>query len=242
MNFSIGTLAAFVTMLSAAPALAAGSFIAPKGCHVYVTVQHSDCQVSNHYRCDADTEGEQWSVYGGPQGPFYMSKIDSETRWIEDADLTTGERGRLGQEIDPASLSELLATDLDSYDFSVESSSGEVKRYQGYDHLTGKNVKIGPVALEQTEFELTTYDQGGKQLTHRKGNQFINRDWRVFFSDVEQIETAAGEKGSIKSTPVAFAFPGDAGFESQAPKIGCDVTSASADAPQEGKLWPALLH
>lgn len=236
-------LLAAICLFPAAPALAAGSFVAPKGCHVYVTVQHSDCQVSNHYRCDADTEGEQWSVYGGPEGPFYMSKIDSETRWIEDADLTTGERGRLGHETDPASFTELLATNLDSYDFTTESSNGTSKRYQGYDHLTGKTVTIGPVTLEQTEFELTTYDQDGKELAHRKGNQFIDRDWRLFFSDSEQVESADGDKGSFKNAPVAFAFPGDAGFESQTPKIGCDVTSASAPAlPEEAPLWQAALR
>jgi len=68
-----GTLA----LISALPAFAGGKFAAPKGCTVYQTVQMRSCQVSNHYRCDGDAAGDQWSVYLDGDGPFYMSRIDA---------------------------------------------------------------------------------------------------------------------------------------------------------------------
>lgn len=215
-------------VLSAGPALAAGKFVAPKGCKVYVTVQHTDCEVSNHYRCDGDAEGDQWAVYAGQNGPFYLSKTDAETRWLQDTDLTSGEASRLASEADPASFSELLRTGLDSYDFTTENSLNGERRYQGYDHLTGKTVSIGKVRLEQTEFQLTTYGADGAVLSRRKGQQLINRDWRLFFADTEETEDGAGDKATSKSAPVSFAFPGDAGFQSMTPDIGCDMTMTEA--------------
>lgn len=217
-------------LLLPAPALAAGKFVAPKGCKVYVTVQHSDCEVSNHYTCEGDPKGDQWALYSGPNGPFYMSQIDPETRWLQDFDLTSGEMSRLGEERDPASFTELLRTGLDSYDFTTLNSQSGEKRYQGFDRLTGQKVKIGKVSLEQTEFELTTYDADGAVASKRKGHQLINRDWRLFFADTEESTDASGATTTSKSAPVTFAFPGDAGFQSQTPEIGCDMTMTSAPA------------
>lgn len=222
-------------VMSTTPALAAGKFVAPKGCKVYVTVQHSDCEVSNHYTCDGDPKGDQWAVYSGQNGPFYMSEIDHETRWVQDYDLTSGEVSRLGAEKDPASFTELLRTGLDSYDFTTVGDQSGERRFQGYDHLTGETVTIGKVKLDQTEFELTSYGADGAVISHRKGHQLINRDWRLFFSDTEETQTAGGETTTSKSAPVTFAFPGDAGFQSQTPEIGCDMTMTSAPAAPKMK-------
>jgi hypothetical protein len=105
-----------LALLSGVPGLAASKFAAPKGCTVYQTVQMRGCQVSHHYRCEGDAAGDQWSVYLDANGPYYMSRIDSETRWIESFDLSTGETDRIGEETDPASFSTLLANGRDKYD------------------------------------------------------------------------------------------------------------------------------
>lgn len=227
------TLSLLAVLLATLPvsALAAGKFVAPKGCKVYVTVQHADCQVSNHYRCEGDPAGVQWSVYAGQDGPYYMSKIDDETRWLEDYDLARGEANRLGRETDAASFSELLATGLDSYDFTTVNSMGQERRYQGFDRLTDEKVTIDGVDLERTEFDLTTYAPDGTALNRRTGKQLISRDWRIFFSDSEQFDGADGERVSTKSTPVTFSQPGDKGYLAGAPEQGCNQMMTGLFAP-----------
>ena len=66
---------------------------------------------------------DQWAVYAGAEGPYYMSKIDSETRWLESYDLIAGESDQMGDETDPASFSTLLEGGRDDYDFTTLRSS-----------------------------------------------------------------------------------------------------------------------
>lgn len=206
----------------AAPALAAGSFQPPEGCTAYVTVQHANCQVSHHYRCNSDAAGDQWAVYAGSDGPYYQSRIDVETRWMESFDLFSGESDRIGAESDPASFSTLLVTGRDDFDFSTEANTGEVRRHVGYDRLAGGLVRIDGVTLEGTEFELMTYAADGSLLHRRTGRQLINRDWRIFFADAERFENAFGDREDSRSTPMTFAFPGEKGFLAGMPQFGCD--------------------
>lgn len=215
-------LGALALMLSL-PTHAGGKFAAPAGCEVYVTVQMRGCQVSQHYRCDGDAAGDQWSAYLDGEGPFYVSRIDAETRWIESYDLYTGEEDRLISEVDPASFTTLLATGRDDYDFRTESSTGEVRRYAGNDVLTGEKVVIDGVTLERTTFDLTTTTPAGEVLWTRKGKQLIHRDWRIFFADREVFENTFGDRDDSTYTPVDFAFPGDRGFLAAEPQYDCDM-------------------
>jgi len=218
--------------LGAAPALA-GTFVVPKGCTAYVTVQHADCEVAQHYTCEGDAKGDRWSVYMGEDGPFYLSRIDRETRWMESFDLITGDADRLGEEVHPASFSDLLKTGRNDYDFTTVSRAGEVRRFRGYDRLTGEKVTIDGVALERTDFELTSYAADGALLNRRTGTQLVSRDWREFFADEEDFENADGEKQHTKSTPVTFAMPGEKGFLSDKPQFGCNqmMTDTTTTAP-----------
>lgn len=212
-----------VLILAASPALAAGQFQPPKGCDAFVTVQHSDCQISYHYTCASDASGDQWSVYAGSDGPYYMSRIDSETRWMESHDLITPESDALASESNPASFSTLLDSGRDDFDFTTKSSAGEVRRYVGFDKLSGGPVTIDGVALERTEFKLETFDAAGAFLHRRAGSQLISRNWRLFFSDSEHFENAYGDQEDSQSTPITFAFPGEKGFLSTSPQFGCDM-------------------
>ena len=217
--------------LGVAPAWAGGKFVAPEGCEVFATVQMRNCQVSQHYRCESDAPGDQWSVYFDSEGPFYQSRIDAETRWVESLDLTTGERDTLRSETDPASFTTLLNSGRDDYDFATESNFGEVRRYSGYDQLTGEKAVIDGVTLERTKFDLTAWDADGNMIWQRKGSQFIHRDWRLFYADTEEFENSFGDKQTVADTPVDFALPGDKGFLATEPVYDCDAMMTEA-APQ----------
>ena len=209
-------------LLVASPALAGGRFAAPQGCEVFATVQMRGCQVSQHYRCAGDAAGDQWAVYLDGAGPFYQSRIDSETRWLHSRDLMTGEEDRLAEETDPASFTTLITTGRDDYDFRTESSTGEVRRYTGHDALTGESVTIDGVTLERTRFDLTAWNADGQMIWHRKGRQLIHRDWRLFWADTEEFENAFGDRESLVDTPVQFAAPGEKGFLATDPIYDCD--------------------
>jgi hypothetical protein len=217
--------------LLAPAAVAGGRFAAPQGCEVFATVQMRSCQVSQHYRCQGDAAGEQWALYMDGQGPYYLSKIDAETRWLESYDLTTGEKDRLSAETDPASFTTLLSTGRDDYDFTTESGTGEVRRYTGYDELTGERVTIDGVTLERTRFDLTAWDAGGQMLWHRKGRQLVHRDWRLFWADSEDFENSFGDRERLVDTPMQFALPGEKGFLSSEPIYDCDELVTEATQP-----------
>jgi hypothetical protein len=237
-TFAVLVHATAVSVAAFLPAEAGGLFPLPTGCTAYATVQHRNCQVSQHYRCGGDPEGTQWSTYLDGQGPYFSSQIDFETRWVNSADLFTGETDEITEETDPASFSTLLQSGRDDFDFKTRSSAGEVRRYIGYDQLTGTKVMIGGQPLEQTTFELTAYAEDGTQLWKRAGQQFIHRDWRIFFSDREEFTNAAGDRENTIDSPVEFALPGDKDFLTQDPKFDCDVVTAQADSP----LLPQALR
>lgn len=229
-----GLMTGALTLLTAGGAVAAGKFKAPEGCTVYQTVQMHNCQVSQHYRCDGDAAGDQWSVFFGGEGPFYMSRIDRETRWIDSYDLMMGERDRLLEETDPASFSTLIETGRDSYDFTTKSDSGEIRRYRGYDELTGETVVIDGVTLERTRFDLTAEGADGAVVWRRQGQQLIQRDWRIFFADRETFENAEGDRSEVADTPVTFAGPGEPGFLSTRPDYDCDAMMTEAGTRHGG--------
>ncbi len=207
-------------------ACAADPFRVPDGCTAYVTVQQRNCQVSQHYSCTSDPRGYQWMTYLDGQGPYFSSLIDTETRWISSIDLFTGETDEIGAETDPASFTVLLQTGRDDFDFTTHSSTGEERRYKGFDQLTGAKVTIDGVPLERTRFEVTAYAGDGTQLWRRAGQQLIHREWRLFYSDREEFTNSAGDRENRIDTPVEFDFPGDEGFLATEPKFDCDVVTA----------------
>jgi hypothetical protein len=213
---------------------AAGKFPVPDGCTAYVTVQHSNCNVSQHYTCSKDAKGDQWAVYEGVDGPYYMSRIDAQTRWMESVDLISGDVDQLDRETDPASVTTLLSTGRDDYDFTTLSDKGEVRRYVGYDKLTGETVNIDGITLARTVFDMSAYDESGAFLHRRKGRQFVSSKWRIFFSDQEDFENAYGDKQSTNDTPMTFAQPGEPGFLESMPQFGCDMMMTDANTQTKG--------
>jgi len=220
-----------IVVLTGTPAAAqTTTFSIPPNCSAYVTIQQKSCIVSHHFTCDGDPEGYQRRADFDEQGMVYLGTIDAETQWIESYyPLSNVIERLLDGATDPVSFSDLIATNLDTYDFRTESPDVGLFHYVGSDRLTGDTVTIDGVTLEVTEFKITTYDAEGTEMWRAAGNEFINRDWRMFIGGTS---TQIGDSGTFDNddTPMEFAFPGDAGFLSYTPKYGCGAVISSAPA------------
>jgi len=224
-------LAALGLSLLAAPALA-GSFTPPEGCTAFMTVQSKGCRVSNHYTCEADPAGDQWRADYDQEGVYFLSRIDSEAQWVESIEIDPPSRQTLDPNpADPASFSDLLATGNDSYIFGLSKDTGDRTRVRGADRLTGKQVVIDGITLQQTEFNFTETDTAGNVLRRSRGNEYIHPEWRLFFSGPSQWDGGDGTYLPIDGSPVQFIFPGEPGFASTQPLFDCDAVMSSLPFP-----------
>ena len=118
-------------------AQAASLYTPPSACEGFLTVQLKSCQVANYYRCAGDAPGDTSVTYSDVGGPFYSSRIDRETRWMESFDHDDGTSDYLdAKATDHASLTTLLDSGRDDFDFTTTSNLGETRRYVGFDRLT----------------------------------------------------------------------------------------------------------
>lgn len=215
----IGCLAAQVPSAIAAQEV----FNLPAGCEAYLTIQSRSCQVSHHFTCAGDPEGLQRRVDLGEEGMTYSGSIDAEAQWVESYHIRSGHAERLEAEpVDRASLSELIANGLDSYDFQTLSDEIGVTRYAGQDSLTGQLIEIDGVTLRQTAYQITAFAPDGTFLWSAEGNEFISEDWRMFLSGTGTI-TTPDETWDTNDSPMEFIFPGEPGFLSANPKHECGV-------------------
>lgn len=222
-----------------APALA-GSWTAPEGCEINMTVQSKGCRVSNHYTCKADPPGDQWRADFDQEGVYFYSRINREAEWVESFDVNPTVRQTLdpGAE-DPASFSELLSAGIDTYVFSLTREDGTHSNVSGYDRLTGRTVTIDGVALEETEFEYTETDDSGYVVRRAHGHEYISRERRNFFAGPGETDLGDGQWLPIDGSPVDFAFPGDKGFGSTQPIYDCDAIMSMAPVQTSPDLMEA---
>ena len=208
----------------------AGTFTAPEGCTVYMTVQSRACRVSNHYTCAADNPGDKWRADFDQEGQFFRSMIDNETQWIESYDLEPPEIQTLdANRTDPASFSELLADGRDDFAFDLSRETGIDTSVSGYDRLTGKTFVIDGIALQETEFDFTETDRAGNVTRKASGNEYIHPEWRLFFAGPGQT-LLDGQSVPIDGSPLQFIFPGEPGFAATQPLFECDdVLSGDPD-------------
>jgi len=218
-------------LLLASPALA-GTFLAPEGCTATLTVQSRGCTVSHFYTCEADPKGNQWRADFGLDGQFYQSMIDSETQWIESYEME-GTGNPVSKETldqnpkDPASLSGLIDSGIDTFDFNLTKDSGEKTRVTGFDQFTGKTAVIDGMTLRQTEYEYTQTDEAGTVLRHSKGREYISEDIRSFFSGTSEWQSEDGTWVIVEGAPISFMKPGEPGFGSTTPLFECDAQMSS---------------
>ena len=228
-----------LSVLLGAPATA-GTFTPPEGCAAFLTVQSRQCRVSNYYKCSGDAPGDQWRQDFDQEGPFFKSRIDYETQWIESFDLNPEVRQSLdpGAE-DPASFSGLLSTQRDDFAFGLTKATGEQTRVRGFDKLTGKSFVIDGVTLKQTEFEFTETDLAGNILRQSRGNEFISPDYRMFFSGPSEWDDGTGYV-PIDGSPVQFILPGEPKFGATQPIFDCDAVLSENEIG--GLVLPAALR
>lgn len=209
----------------------AQTFVPPEGCTVFVTVQSRGCKVSHHYICKADLAGDQWRVDVGLDGPYFVSRIDSETRWMQSYDLISDvEQQLMPDAADSASFSGLLRTGTDTYDFRQIDQTGRITRVRGFDTLTGRKVTIDEITLEETSFEFSEFAADGSQLSTARGKEYVHRDWRLFFSGPSEWDSGEGFEPYDRS-PARFDLPGDPGFLSNKPEFDCDEQLARLSIP-----------
>lgn len=217
-------LAALLAPLGA-PALAQG-FTPPPGCEGTLTVQMRGCMVTNHFVCEGDPEGVQRHITFREEGASSASVVDDEYQWLES--YGPERRETLGEEVaDPASLTELFETGVDTFDFPVVDGSGpdmRVFRIIGVDELQGEEVEIDGEPLERTRFAMKRLDEEtGEEVYSVEGEQYVSRDRRLFFAGTETLEIG-GQTVEGDNTPVLFIEPGEPGFLADEPIYECGVT------------------
>ncbi len=217
---------AFVTLLTAMP-VSAGTFTAPESCELFMTVQSRGCRVSNHFRCSANAPGDQWRADFDQEGIFFQSRINSEAEWVESLEFFPDTRQTLDTGApDASSFTNLLASGLDTFEFGLSKDNGERTRVTGFDRLTGRNVTIDGVTLQETEFDFTETDLDGNLMRQSNGREYIHPDWRMFFSGPSQWNGGDGQFLPLDGSPMQFIFPGEPGFAATQPIFECDEVVA----------------
>lgn len=211
----------------ATPVAAQSTFSLPANCTAYLTVQMRSCTVSHHFTCSNDPDGNQRRVDLNQDGMIYAGEIDSETQWISSFRPATGDTETLeSRPANPASLTELLETGVNEYDFRTQSTDTGTTRYVGTDRLTGKTVTIDGETLQQTEYTIRALNPDGSEQWRSAGNEFISAEWRMFLSGTSTVVTP-NDTFTTDDTPMQFIKPGEPGFLSSSPKFGCNAVLSS---------------
>jgi len=211
-----------LALLGSATPLAAAQFEPPKGCEGVVTVQFKGCLMLNLWQCSGDAKGDQWLGLFTDRGLRRVRKIDREFQWLETFHLGIGLVERMETPVpDAASLSELMETGIDTYDFTISESgrsAGPDLRYQGFDRLTGETTVVDGETLLNTEYGYTSTQPDGTVVESREGRQFVHPEYRLFLFG--QSQDADGTDAT-DSRPMSFAKPGDADFFPALPTVDC---------------------
>jgi hypothetical protein len=206
------------------------TFSLPAGCEAYLTIQNKDCTVDHHFTCEGDPQGHKSRVSLSQMGMTYMGTVDNETQWLTSFHVRANRSEALdANPTDPASISDLIEIGIDTYDFTTSSPENGTTRYVGQDSLTGRQVTIDDVTLDETQYNITAYAENGDVMWQSEGNEFISQNWRFFVAGTSKI-TTPDDSFDTDGTPVEFIYPGEAGFLSANPKHGCGVEMSSLEA------------
>lgn len=204
------------------------TFSLPAGCTGFLTVQGKDCAVDHHFTCEGDPAGHKQRVSLDEEGITYLGTIDEETQWVQSFHPRSQHSERLEPSpTDPASFADLTQNGVDTYDFRTLSDEIGATRFVGADQLTGRTVVIDEIALEETNYQITAFNEAGDEIWSSKGTEYINREWQMFLSGPGRV-TVPGDVYDEDDSPVEFIFPGEPGFLSANPKHGCGVVLSSS--------------
>jgi len=209
-------------LVVATPAAAQQSFAAPEGCEALLTIQYKSCVMTNIWRCEADDPGDQWIALLTQQGVFSVQRVDDEFQWLE-AFKVTGNETLITPAEDPASLTELFDTQIDTWDFTLETEDG-TERNVGFDMLTGETTVIDGEELLNTEYRGRTTDGEGNVIDEGSGAQFVSEKHRLFFFGKSWIDD--DPDNVIDMSPVEFIYPDEPGFFGATPKYECNEIDA----------------
>jgi hypothetical protein len=226
----IGTTVLGTSLIGLAAPVAAQEFSLPQGCEGYLTIQSSSCSVSHYFRCDEDQNGEQRRATMDEDGLSYVGLTNNEAEWVESFHLRSAHTERLSSSVDPMSMTELMASDIDTWDFTTESREIGDSQYVGFDRLTGESVVIDGVTLLRTQYELTAFDAEGTEMWKSEGAEYVSREWRMFIGGLSSYITSDDQFDS-DDTPVEFINTGEPGYLSVNPKFGCGVEMSLNDLP-----------
>lgn len=197
----------------------------PQGCTAFLTVQSKSCSVSHYWRCDEGLDGAAWAANYDDGGPVSLSLFDSEFQWIDSQRVSDASREFLTDASDPASMSELLETGRDTYDFVMREEGPDGRRdvrHVGYDELSGRTVEIDGVELLETVFaSIATDVESGEEIYSVTGQQYVLAEERLFFLGRDTF-SQNGRAVTSDGSPVRFYRPGDAGFAAMTPTYECD--------------------
>jgi hypothetical protein len=211
--------------LCTATAAQADLFQPPKGCTVYLTQQMRSCIVKHHWTCENDAPGEKWLGEITDKGLVFVGQVDHEAQWLENYYLTNGTQELLiPPPEDPQSLTTLIETGTDTYDFRLDTSKG-VLRVRGRDSIIERGVIIDGEPLLRTEYEIEITDAQGAVTYASTGSEFVSETHRRFLGGYGEV-TAPGQPYDFNQRPVEFIYPGEPGFLDNMPKYGCDVINA----------------
>lgn len=216
----------------------AGIFTPPKGCTAYLTVQMKSCEVTHYWTCENDPKGDHWTVTIHNDGPTFLQYLDREFRWLKGYSQNSNvTRELIENEVDPNSLTKLLKTRRDDFDFQQSVMQDGVQigidHVTGYDRLNGSRVTIDGEPLLVTDFEVTVVSNDGFSTVQTTGNQFVSERFRLFFQGRES-ETTNGKTTHYDDTPILFIEPGEAGFLAARPEYGCDAMMSALPFAERG--------
>lgn len=218
------------------PAVAfAQAALPPKGCQAFLTVHMKECNVSLFWRCDAAPEGTVWESSFDADGAYSVHTYDRDYQWLDSYYFADNTHERLFEPgPDPISLTALLTTGVDTYDFKtreVTQYADRVLQHTGKDVDAGQTVEIDGVPLRLVYVKSTTVDAEGELVFETEGFQYVLESERLFFLGPD-LNSDGQEEWEGTDEPVEFIFPGEKGFAQTTPKYGCgDVLSSWSGEP-----------
>ena len=213
---------ALLSALVAGPVAAQATFSPPAGCTGVLTVQHRQCLLYNVWTCEGDPAGHRWSGRFVEGGLNAVRLIDNDSQWLARYFVDPPEVQELQQPSrDPASLTDLLETGVDSYDYTMFANGVFSERTIGIDRLTGREVEIDGEPLLEITFTTADIAEDGSTLSQTDGRQYVSARHRVFV--VDEFWPAGRPDEVSSAPPVEFIYPGEPGFFASTPRYDCGV-------------------